>query len=185
MLKLLPAEHKPISARALAMLVVPAGLSAEYNAPHYIICALQLVHSMSNSAEQSGMLCVKGPWWGLKWAVRCLLQGREGCVHVHGMQSGTTVLSSMQICVHHTIRKRATAMLWHSVLICGSCISLFWNYIWTQCVDVSPTGAWRSQPEKETSETFLMQESSNQKTRTCHTGAARDFPTIQATTRLG
>lgn len=39
-----------------------------------------------------------------RYEVSWLLQGREGRVHVHDTQSGK-IVSSMQLCLHHTSRK--------------------------------------------------------------------------------
>jgi len=93
-------------------------------------------------------------------------------VYVHDMQSGKSVLSSMQLCLQdqeesHCIALAQRGYMW------VMCMILFDLHL--QCIAVRPTGARLSQPEKETSTTSLMQDS-NQKTTTCsHTGSDRDF----------
>ena len=190
MLELLPAEQNLIS--ALAILVVPAGLSADDNVPHnYYLCTIGFgtQHFYFNRAVRYVVLYFKVHDQGLKWAVRWPLQGRGGCVHVHDTQTGQIVLSSMQLCLHHTGRKRATALHWHRIR--GSFVSLGWTHIWTPCMAVRPTGASLSQPEKEPVWCRIHQTRNQNvfihwfRQRLCHTETLPRFKQLFSNTGMG
>ena len=138
---------------------------------------------MTNSAEQSGMWSFTSRSMIEVWSELCLVYCKEE-VGVCMCMTCSQVNLCWAVCSFACkIKKRATALLWHSVVICGSCVRFCPTYMCNALLFALPVQDFLSQRKRHQQQVWCRIQT--RRLQHVHTLAQTETSvTIQASTLL-